>query len=153
MATTYGTLVAEDLHVTGLLGNGRLARAIADTGMGEVRRQLAYKTSWNGGRLVLVDRWYPSSKTCSGCGEVKAKLSLRIRTYTCDHCGLILDRDENAARNLAALVTQAELDVAQSCGETENACGADVRPAKRGRPAVKREPRKRGTPGRKVTAA
>jgi putative transposase len=64
---------------------------------------LGYKTEWYGGRLVVADRWYPSSKTCSGCGAVKAKLPLSERTYTCTTCGLVLDRDLNAARNLAAL--------------------------------------------------
>ena len=77
--------------------NRRLARAIGDQGFGKARRMLAYKTTWHGGRLVLADRWYPSSKTCSGCGTVKAKLALSERTYRCDGCGLVLDRDVNAA--------------------------------------------------------
>ncbi|MFI7217434.1 zinc ribbon domain-containing protein [Micromonospora maritima] len=67
-----------------------------------MRRQLAYQTLWYGGRLVVADRWYPSSKTCSGCGTVRTKLALSERTYTCTTCGLVLDRDVNAARNLAA---------------------------------------------------
>jgi IS605 OrfB family transposase len=71
LATTYGTVVVEDLNVTGMLRNRRLARHVADAGFAEIRRQLAYKTGWNGGRLVVADRWYPSSKTCSGCGTVK----------------------------------------------------------------------------------
>ncbi|MFJ2031557.1 IS607 family element RNA-guided endonuclease TnpB [Streptosporangium sp. NPDC087985] len=142
LATTYGTVVVEDLHVAGMLANRRLARAVADTGMAEVRRQLTYKTGWSGGRLVVADRWYPSSKTCSGCGVVKAKLALSERTFTCAACGLVLDRDLNAARNLAALAA----DVAQSCGETQNARGGAVRPgARAGRAPVKREPRQRGT--------
>jgi transposase len=109
--------VVENLSVSGMLANRRLARAMADAGMGEVRRQLTYKTGWSGGRLVVADRWYPSSKTCSGCGVMKAKLALSERTYSCAACGLVLDRDLNAARNLAALAA----DVAQSCGETVNA--------------------------------
>jgi transposase len=68
-----------------------------------IRRQLGYKTGWNGGRLVVADRWYPSSKTCSACQTVKTKLSLSVRVFTCEHCGLVLDRDVNAALNLAAL--------------------------------------------------
>jgi len=64
---------------------------------------LGYKTAWNGGALILADRWYPSSKTCSGCGTVKTKLALSERTYHCDHCGLDLNRDVNAARNLLSL--------------------------------------------------
>jgi putative transposase len=102
LARTYGTVVVEDLNVAGMLRNRRLARRIADAGFGEIRRQLAYKTKWNGGRLIVVDRWFPSSKTCSGCGVVKTKLALSERTYHCQHCGLVIDRDLNAARNLAA---------------------------------------------------
>jgi putative transposase len=105
LARGYGTVVVEDLNVTGMLANRRLARRIADAGFGEIRRQLAYKCLWNGGRLVVADRWFPSSKTCSGCGAVKAKLALSERTYDCATCGLVLDRDVNAARNLAALAT------------------------------------------------
>ena len=101
----YATIVVEDLNVAGMLANRRLARHISDAGFGEIRRQLSYKTTWNGGKLIIADRWYPSSKTCSGCGAVKAKLPLRVRTFTCEHCGLNLDRDLNAARNLAQLVT------------------------------------------------
>jgi putative transposase len=100
----FGTIVLEDLHVSGMLRNRRLARHIDGVGMGELRRQTGYKTTWAGGRLVLADRWYPSSKTCSDCGAVKTKLPLRVRVYHCDECGLVLDRDLNAARNLAALV-------------------------------------------------
>jgi putative transposase len=93
----YGTVVVEDLNVAGMLRNRRLARRIADAGFGEIRRQLAYKTRRNGCRIVAADRWFPSSKTCSGCGVVKAKLPLHVRTYACDACGLVLDRDDNAA--------------------------------------------------------
>ena len=100
----YGTVVVEDLNVAGMLRNRRLARRIADAGFGEIRRQLDYKTRQRQGtRIVVADRWYPSSKTCSGCGAVKAKLPLHVRTYECDACGLVLDRDDNAALNLAAL--------------------------------------------------
>ncbi|MET8050444.1 IS607 family element RNA-guided endonuclease TnpB [Streptosporangium sp. NPDC005286] len=148
LAGTYGTVVVEDLNVSGMLANRRLARAVADAGMGEVRRQLTYKTGWSGGRLIVADRWYPSSKTCSGCGAVKAKLPLSERTYNCAACGLVLGRDLNAALNLAALAA----DVAQSCGETLNARGGAVSPGVRARLApVKRElpkgrtlPRQRG---------
>ncbi|MFE1954746.1 IS607 family element RNA-guided endonuclease TnpB [Streptomyces sp. NPDC059524] len=104
---TYGTVVVEDLHVAGMLRNHRLARRIADAGFGEIRRQLSYKSRRNGCRVLAADRWYPSSKTCSGCGAVKAKLPLHIRTYTCDACGLVIDRDANAALNLAALAATA----------------------------------------------
>ncbi|MGW6157576.1 IS607 family element RNA-guided endonuclease TnpB, partial [Streptomyces sp. NPDC055144] len=104
IAAEYGTVVVEDLNVAGMLRNRRLARRIADAGFGEIRRQLEYKTRQrHATRLVVADRWYPSSKTCSGCGAAKAKLPLHVRTYECDACGLVIDRDDNAARNLAAL--------------------------------------------------
>ncbi|MFF0206274.1 IS607 family element RNA-guided endonuclease TnpB [Streptomyces sp. NPDC005017] len=107
VAAEYGTVVVEDLNVAGMLRNRRLARRIADAGFGEIRRQLAYKTQRNGCRLLAADRWYPSSKTCSGCGAVKAKLPLHVRTYACDACRLVIGRDANAARNLAALAAAA----------------------------------------------
>jgi putative transposase len=105
LSATQGTIVVEDLHVSGMLRNRRLARRIAGVGWGELRRQLDYKTGRVGGRLVVADRWFASSKTCSGCGVVKAKLRLAERTFRCQACGLVLDRDLNAARNLAALVS------------------------------------------------
>ncbi|MGW0944871.1 IS607 family element RNA-guided endonuclease TnpB [Streptomyces sp. NPDC002623] len=104
VAAEYGTVVVEDLNVAGMLRNRRLARRIADAGFGEIRRQLTYKTHQrHATRMMVADRWYPSSKTCSGCGAVKAKLPLHVRTYECDACGLVIDRDDNAALNLAAL--------------------------------------------------
>lgn len=99
----FDTIVIEDLHVAGMVRNRRLARPIADAGWGELRRQLRYKTDTAGVRLVVADRWFASSKTCSGCGTAKAKLALSERTYVCAACGLTLDRDHNAALNLAAL--------------------------------------------------
>ncbi|MDG4766268.1 RNA-guided endonuclease TnpB family protein [Solwaraspora sp. WMMD406] len=131
----YGTVVVEDLNVAGMVRNRSLARAVSDAGFGEIRRQFTYKTTWNGGRLVTADRWYPSSKTCSGCGAVKAKLPLRVRIYACETCGMALDRDENAARNLAELV------VAGSGPETLNGRGADCETPLAGLLAVKRQPR------------
>ncbi|WP_308201018.1 IS607 family element RNA-guided endonuclease TnpB [Actinoplanes sp. M2I2] len=136
LATTHGTVVIEDLNVTGMLANRKLARHIADAGFAEIRRQLAYKTAWNGGRLLVADRWYPSSKTCSGCGTVKTKLALSERTYTCQACGLVIDRDHNASLNLAALA--ADFDTAGS-GPVA-ARGADQKTRVRGQVAVKREP-------------
>ncbi|MEO6090950.1 MAG: IS607 family element RNA-guided endonuclease TnpB [Umezawaea sp.] len=122
LAREYGTIVVEDLNVSGMLRNRKLARVVSDAGFGEIRRQLTCKTGWNGGRVVVADRWFPSSKTCSGCGAVRTKLPLRMRTFVCDGCGLVLDRDENAALNLAALVTR---QVAGSGPETRNGRGAD----------------------------
>ena len=99
----HGTLVVERLQVAGLTRNRRLARSLADAGLAEIRRLLAYKASWGGCRLVEADAFFPSSKTCSACGWVKAKLSLSERRFACKACGLVLDRDLNAARNLARL--------------------------------------------------
>ena len=135
LATQHGVVVVEHLNVAGMVRNRHLARAIADTGMAELRRQLTYKTNWYGSRLVVADRFYPSSKTCSACGWVKAKLSLAERTFTCDACGLVLDRDLNAARNLAKLAQH----VAQSGWETQNARGADRKTQPAGQVATKRE--------------
>jgi putative transposase len=105
LTSTYGTVVVEDLNVAGMMRNRRLARHIAGAGLAEFRRQVGYKATWRGSRAAVADRWFPSSKTCSGCGAVKAKLRLSERTYTCGQCGLVLDRDLNAALNLAALVS------------------------------------------------
>ena len=123
LATAYGTVVIEDLAVKNMtacpkpkadpenpghhLENGHAAKAglnrsILDIAPGELRRQLTYKMGWHGGHLVVADRWFPSSKKCSSCKKTKATLSLATRTYRCEHCGLVLDRDHNAARNLAA---------------------------------------------------
>jgi putative transposase len=135
LATQHGTVVVEQLNVAGMVRNRRLARAISDTGMGELRRQLGYKSTWYGCRLVVADRFYPSSKTCCGCGWVKAKLTLAERTFGCEICGLVMDRDLNAARNLAKLVES----VAQSGWETRNARGADRKPQLAGQVARKRE--------------
>jgi putative transposase len=136
LATQHGTVVVEHLNVAGMLRNRRLARALADTGLAELRRQLGYKTTWYGSRLIVADRFYPSSKTCSTCGWVKAKLTLAERTFTCEACGLRLDRDLNAARNLAKLAQH----VAQGGWETQNARGADRRTQVAGQVALKREP-------------
>ncbi|MFG2056123.1 IS607 family element RNA-guided endonuclease TnpB [Micromonospora sp. NPDC048930] len=136
LARTYGTIVVEDLNVAGMLRNRRLARQIADAGFGEIRRQVAYKAEWNGSRWIVADRWYPSSKTCSDCGAVKAKLPLRVRTYICDSCGLALDRDLNAARNLAALAREA---TTAGSGPVAGR-GADRKTRPGGQVAVKRQP-------------
>jgi putative transposase len=132
LATRYETVVAEDLNVAGMTRNRALARAIADQGFGQARRMLGYKTTWHGGQLIIAGRWFPSSKTCSACGTVKAKLGLSERTYICTRCGLILDRDVNAAANL--------LKLAASGAESHNASGGTVRPGHAGRVPVKEEP-------------
>jgi putative transposase len=136
LATSHNTIVIEHLHVAGMVRNRRLARAIADAGFGELRRQLAYKTTWYGSVLITADRSYPSSKTCSACGVVKAKLPLSIRVFACEACGLVIDRDRNAAWNLAARVHDM---VAGSGPETRNARGGDGSPGLAGQAPVKRE--------------
>jgi putative transposase len=150
LASRYETVVAEDLNVAGMTRNRRLARAVADQGFAAAARMLGYKTTWNGGTLVMAGRWYPSSKTCSGCGAVKAKLALSERTYRCHACGLALDRDVNAARNL--------LGLAVSGTERVNACGGTVRPGTAGQVPVNQEPGtahagKTGTAARQQAAA
>jgi putative transposase len=96
----FHTIGIENLNVKGMLKNHRLARAIADMGFYELRRQLEYKATLRGCRVVKADRWYPSSKTCSGCGHVVEVLALRQRNWTCPGCGASHDRDVNAAVNL-----------------------------------------------------
>jgi putative transposase len=120
LTSEFGTIVVEDLNVAGMLRNRRLARAISGVGMGELRRQIAYKTTWRGGHVHVANRWYPSSKTCSACGVVKAKLRLSERTFTCDSCAMSMDRDLNAARNLANLAEAAGSSSSPSCGATVN---------------------------------
>ncbi|MGH3183719.1 MAG: RNA-guided endonuclease InsQ/TnpB family protein, partial [Streptosporangiaceae bacterium] len=130
LVRSAGVIVIEDLNVSGMVRNRRLARAISDCGWGEFRRQLEYKCQRAGRRLVVIDRWYPSSKTCSACGHLLAELSLSTRHWTCPGCRARHDRDINAAKNILA----AGLAVA--------ACGAGVRHpgSSRVRPAVKQEP-------------
>jgi putative transposase len=135
LATRYETVVVEDLNVAGMTRNRKLARAVCDQGFAVARRMLAYKTAGQGGTLVVADRWYSSSKTCSGCGTVKAKLGLSERTYRCNACGLVEDRDVNAARNL--------LKLAASGAESLNARGGVVRPRTARRAPPNLEP---GTP-------
>ncbi len=94
------TFFMEDLNVTGMTKNHKLAQAISDVSWSKFVEVLRYKCEWSGKNLVMIDRWYPSSKTCSCCGKVKETLSLSERIFSCDHCGLVLDRDVNAARNI-----------------------------------------------------
>ncbi len=124
------TVVIEDLRVANMVRNHRLARAISDAAWADLRGMLEYKCDWYGRELVVVDRWFPSSKTCSGCGHLLASLPLRDREWACPSCGLLHDRDVNAAVNVKA----AGLAVA--------ACGGGVRPkpvSRGGRSPVKQE--------------
>jgi putative transposase len=133
----HDVIVLEDLAVKNMISNRKLARAISDCGWGTFRAMIAYKAARYGRHLIVIDRWYPSSKTCSACGHVLAALSLDRRHWQCPSCGTRHDRDVNAAKNILA----AGLAVA---GDTPgHACGAGVRHSgsSRVRSAVKQEPR------------
>ncbi|MBU1800753.1 MAG: IS607 family element transposase accessory protein TnpB [Actinobacteria bacterium] len=108
LAKGSAVVVIEDLNAAGMLRNRKLARHISDAGFGELRRQLEYKSAWYGTELIVADRWFPSSKTCSGCGTVRADLTLADRVYECGACGLVIDRDLNAAVNLARYTPPAQ---------------------------------------------
>ncbi|MHA6800203.1 RNA-guided endonuclease InsQ/TnpB family protein [Bounagaea algeriensis] len=110
------TVVIEDLQVRNMLGNHSLARAISDASWSEFRTMLEYKATWYGREVVAVDRWFPSSKTCSACGRLAEAMPLHLRTWTCSGCGTTHDRDVNAATNIKA------------AGLAVSACGAGVRP-------------------------
>jgi putative transposase len=137
-------IVIEDLNVAGMVRNRHLARAISGCGWGEFRRQLTYKCQLYGRRLIVIDRWYPSSKTCSACGHLLADLSLSTRHWTCPSCGTRHDRDINAAKNILAA------GLAAARGSPGDACGAGVRHSgsSRVRSAVKQElrPARAGVP-------
>jgi putative transposase len=130
-------IAVEDLNVSGMVRNRRLARAISDCGWREFRRQLEYKCQLYGRELVVTGRWYPSTKTCSACGHLLAELSLGTRHWTCPSCHARHDRDVNAAKNILA----AGLAVARNI--PGDACGAGIRHfgTSRVRPAVKQEHR------------
>jgi putative transposase len=113
LAKTKSVIVVESLNVKGMLKNQFLAKALVDATLSEFRRQLECKTRWYGSRMFLADRFYPSSKKCSLCGNIKEDLPLSTRVYRCEVCGLAIDRDLNASYNLAA--------VAASSAETINA--------------------------------
>lgn len=129
LAQRHDVIVVEDLNVAGMTAAGGarkrgLNRAVTDAAFAEVRRQLAYKSEWYGAELVVADRWYPSSKMCSGCGERKPSLRLTDRMYECE-CGVSLDRDVNAAINLARLgVTAGSGPVAGRGADRKSLLGA-----------------------------
>ncbi|ABW11054.1 putative transposase IS891/IS1136/IS1341 family [Parafrankia sp. EAN1pec] len=155
LARTHHTVVIEDLHVAGMVRDHSLAKAVSDVGMGELRRQLEYKCGrwvrdpktrtqvyvpgWHGAHLHVADRWYPSSKTCSGCGWRNPSLTLSDRTFSCPSCGLVIDRDENAAVNLARLVDREYIGDVKTARGADRKTNAPAPPARR-RVAVKREP-------------
>ncbi|MEU1787078.1 IS607 family element RNA-guided endonuclease TnpB [Streptomyces sparsogenes] len=157
LTTRYATVAVEDLNVAGMTRSARgtveapgrkvrqkagLNRSILDAAPGELRRQLSYKTIWYGSKLAVLDRWWPSSKTCSECGWRNPSLTLADRMFRCGGCGMSMDRDQNAARNIERHATPVDQDVACDRRDTENARGDLVRPAtpRGGRPrSAKRE--------------
>lgn len=104
LTTHYGQIVLEDLNVKGMVRNRHLAQSVSDVAFGELSRQIEYKSEYNGVFVKRADRFYPSSKTCSVCGNVKHDLKMKERIYCCDKCGIRIDRDYNASINLLNLL-------------------------------------------------
>ncbi|WP_107092286.1 RNA-guided endonuclease InsQ/TnpB family protein [Streptomyces sp. NRRL B-1140] len=128
------TLVIEDLTVRTMVRNRSLARAISDAAWAQFRSLLEYKAAWYGREVIAVDRFFPSSRLCSGCGALQDKMPLHVRTWTCGSCGTTHDRDVNAAKNLLA------------AGLAVTVCGAGVRPQRStpgGQSATKQKPSQR----------
>ena len=109
-------IVLEDLKIKNMVKNRKLSRAISEQGWYQFRSFLEYKCNWYGRKLIIINQWYPSSKTCSSCGSIQAKIPLSVREWTCPDCGSHHDRDVNAAKNILAV------------GTTVSACGDSVRP-------------------------
>lgn len=109
LATHYTHIALEDLNVEGMVRNHHLAQSVSDVAFGELCRQIEYKSLLNGVKVLKADRFYPSSKTCSRCGHIKHDLKLSDRTYHCDKCGAVIDRDYNASLNLLSLITKKQI--------------------------------------------
>ena len=101
MAKPVGRVVVETLNVSGMLRNRRLAKALSDAGLAGFLRKWEYKCRWQGVQLEKADRWLPSTRTCSECGAVRPNMDLSERTFVCHACGVMVERDLNAAVNLA----------------------------------------------------
>ncbi|ABQ28937.1 RNA-guided endonuclease InsQ/TnpB family protein [Acidiphilium cryptum] len=134
LAKTYRRIGIEALNVRGMARNRHLARSIMDGGFFEFRRQLEYKAKFYGAAVVVADRWFPSSKTCSCCGSVKAELALSQRLFHCDECGYEAGRDHNAARNLENMAASFAVS---ACGEDRSDA---VRKPRVKRASMKQEP-------------
>jgi len=120
----FHTIGIEHLNVRGMVKNRHLSRAVSDMGFFEFRRQLDYKAAQRGGMIVVADRWYPSSKTCSACGHRLETLSLSVRDWTCPECGSVHDRDVNAAINLRNLAVSSTVS---ACGEEGSGLGRKLK--------------------------
>jgi putative transposase len=117
LTTANSIIVVEDLNVAGILKNRCLARSVSDSGWSEFVGQLEYKAAWRGGKVIKADRFFPSTKICSVCGMVKDEMPLSERSYCCDGCGLVIDRDVNAAKNLLSLSTGSSSGF-EACGDS-----------------------------------
>jgi putative transposase len=125
LVKNHARLAIENLAVENLVRHNRLARAVADAAWSEFARQLAYKSGWFGAKLVICDRWFASSRTCSRCGTLKERMGLAERVFRCDTCELVTDRDRNAAANLAAWAEHAQAPDRQAGGRVTNAPGGE----------------------------
>jgi putative transposase len=105
LVSNYKTIVIENLNVLGMLKNRKLSKSIMDAGFGMFKVMMEYKCKLYNNKLIYADTFYPSSKTCSNCGEIKKDLKLSDRIYKCDSCGFEIDRDINASINLKKLAT------------------------------------------------
>jgi len=124
LTSRFHTIGIEDLNVRGMVKNRHLSRAVSDMGFFEFRRQLDYKAARRGGLVVVADRWYPSSKTCSVCGHKLEVLPLSVREWTCPECGSIHDRDVNAAINLKNMAVSSTVS---ACGEEGSGLGRKLK--------------------------
>jgi putative transposase len=134
LVQTHDRLCLEDLAVANLIRNKHLSRAIGDAGWAELARQVTYKQAWRDGQVLVADRWFPSTRTCSRCGLVKQRIGLAERVFCCDGCGLVMDRDRNAAANLAAWAEQHHFQAPdrQAGGRVINAPGGEGAGRRRG---------------------
>ena len=125
-------VIVENLHVKGMVRNHNLAKAISDCGWGTFTNFLAYKLERKGGKLVEIDRWFPSSKLCSNCFYQVSQMPLDVREWTCPNCGTDHDRDGNAAINIRAegirMLALSAVEMLKTDGAAVSAVGGEVRP-------------------------
>ena len=115
LTNNYDTIITEDLNISGMMKNHKLAGSIADASWCELIKQIDYKCNFYGKELIKVDRWFPSSKTCSRCGHIKNDLKLQDRIFRCDNCGIEIDRDLNASNNIKAVGVTPAQQTAMGC--------------------------------------
>jgi putative transposase len=122
----YDTIFLEDLNIKGMVKNHKLAKHISDASWGKFVEFLKYKALWNNKKIINIDRFFPSSKTCNCCGYINQNLKLDIREWTCPSCNTVLDRDLNAAKNILK-----EGNKIISSGTGDYTDGAQIRPFKK----------------------